>query len=68
MSADGKYMTHLSLIKESIDFTGDESLVTTFVFLTAAFASLLLALYSDKIGQWRAERKERMKWLRWNRG
>ncbi len=59
-------MTHLSLIKESVDFTFDENLSTTMIFLTIAFVCLLLALYSDKITAWRAEHRERAKWNHWN--
>lgn len=60
-------MEELFNAKNWIDLFRDRSLWNAAVILLLAIAALMAALYSNNIQQWRSERQERNKWLRWNR-
>jgi hypothetical protein len=60
-------MSNLAFLNDVIDAAGDDNFSTTLVVLALAFLSLLLMLFSDKIALWKSERRERTKWLYWNR-
>jgi len=60
-------MADLAFLNDAIDTASDDNFSTTLVLLSLGFLSLLLMLFSDRIVRWKSERRERTKWLYWNR-